>query len=82
VAGAGGVILSRGENKDLSFHWNIGITTNNQVKVYVMLYNLLLAKTRGIPSLSIIGDFKFTINDVKLISQPFNRCLKAIFQQI
>jgi ribonuclease HI len=36
VAGVGGVIFFLGGKKELSYSWNIGQATNNQVEAYAL----------------------------------------------
>jgi ribonuclease HI len=69
-------------NQALSFHWSLGIATNNQVEAYALYQGLLLAKILSIHSLSVIGDSKIIINHARKGSHPPNIHLKAILQRI
>jgi ribonuclease HI len=82
VAGAGGVIIFPRGNQALSFHWSLGIATNNQAEAYALYQGLLLAKILSIHSLSVIGDSKIIINHARKGSHPPNIHLKAILQRI
>jgi len=75
------IIYPRG-NQVLSFHWNLGIATNNQAEAYALYQGLHLAKRRNIHSLSVIGDSKIIIGYVRKGSHPPNLHLKAILQTI
>jgi hypothetical protein len=82
VAGAGGVIICPRGNQVLSFHWNLGIATNNQAEAYALYQGLHLAKSRNIHSLSVIGDSKIIIGYARKGSHPPNLHLKSILQRI
>jgi ribonuclease HI len=82
VAGAGGVILFPRGNKVLSFHWSLGIASNNQAEAYALLQGLLLAKKMNIHSLSVIGDSKLIINHARKGTHPTNIYLNSISHRI
>jgi ribonuclease HI len=82
VAGAGGVIICPRGIQVLSFHWNLGIATNNQAEAYALYQGLHLAQSLNIHSISVIGDSKIIIGHVRKGSHPPNIHLNAILQRI
>jgi ribonuclease HI len=82
VAGVGGVIIYPRGNQVLSYHWNLGIATNNQDEAYALYQGLHLAKSRNIHSISVIGDSKIIIGYARNGSHPSNLHLRVILQRI
>jgi ribonuclease HI len=82
VAGAGGVIICPRGNQVLSYHWNLGLATNNQAEAYALYQGLLLAKNRGIHAISVIGDSKIIVRNARKGSQSSNLFLRVILQRI
>jgi ribonuclease HI len=82
VAGVGGVIIFPRGNQVLSYHWNLGLATNNQVEAYALYQGLLLTKSRGIHAISVIGDSKIIVRNARKGSQSSNLFLRVILQRI
>jgi ribonuclease HI len=82
VAGAGGVLYGPGGHIESTFSWNLGVATNNQAEAYALLQGLLIARSKSIRILSVVGDSKNTIRHLRLSSLPMDVSLKSIFRRI
>jgi ribonuclease HI len=55
---------------------------NNQAKAYALFQGLLLAKNKGIHTISVIGDSKIILRNARKGSQSTNLFLRVILQRI
>jgi ribonuclease HI len=81
-ATAGGVLYDPRGQIESTHSWNIGPASNNQAEAYALLQSLLIAKSKNIEVLYVVGDSKNTIRHLKLFSLPTDAILRSIFLRI
>jgi ribonuclease HI len=82
-AGAGGGVLFKPRGKrNLNYHWNIGMDTNNKVEAYALLKGIQLTQTQQIRELNALGDSKNIIRMMVHGSNPRYLSLKQVMDRI
>jgi ribonuclease HI len=81
-AGAGGVLFEPGGKKSLSYHWNLGMDTNNKAEAYALLKGIQLTQTQKIRELNVLGDSKNIIRMMVHGSNPRDLSLKQVTDRI
>jgi len=55
-AGTWRILYDPGGKKSTSYHWNLGMKTNNKDEAYALLKGVQLAQTKGIQEIVVLGD--------------------------
>jgi len=81
-AGSGGVLMSVNGTIVSSYHWGLGIESNNIAECYGLLQGLRIANTKGINALSVFGDSRMLIQALINKKRPDHLKLALLYRKI
>ena len=82
ISSVGGMVFSLDLSSQTSFSWGLGVSSNNQAKIYSLLKACQIGKEKGFQSIRIFGDSEILIKMINSEEQFSNPSLNKTLQLI